>query len=142
MADRTILIVEYDPSSIERIRGVLEPAGYRVEVAHDGLAGIEAFHRLKPDLTLIEPLIPRKDGFEVCRELKATPHGKSTPILLVTGVYKRREHRLRALHFCGCDDYLEKPIADEALLAAVRKFLSGSGESARCGDEGVAASSE
>jgi DNA-binding response OmpR family regulator len=123
MPDRTILLIDYEPRSIERISRPLEAAGYKVEVANDGIAGIEAFHRLKPALTLIEALIPRMDGFDVCQELKKTPHGKRTPILLLTAVYKRLEHRLRALHFYGCDDYLEKPIAEETLLAAVQRFL-------------------
>ena len=64
MSDYTILLVDYDPDSAARLCRPLVRAGYRVEVATDGLAGISRFHELEPDLTLIEAMIPKKHGFE------------------------------------------------------------------------------
>jgi DNA-binding response OmpR family regulator len=123
MRQYTILLVDYEPRSIERTRVPLVRAGYRVELATDGLSAIEAFHRIKPDLVLIEAMIPKKHGFEVCQELKRTPAGKKTPIVITTAVYRNRRYRTQALHIYGCDDYLEKPISEEALLEAVRRHL-------------------
>jgi len=126
MAHRTILLIDYEPRSIERFRQPLTDAGYSVEVATDGVTGIEAFHRLNPDMVLVEAMIPKRHGFEVCQELKRTPHGKRTPVLITTGVYKGRKYRTQALHIYGCDEYIEKPIAPEQLLAVVGKFFTGS----------------
>src|SRR5262245_44735284 len=124
MANYTILLIDYEPRSIERFRQPLSDAGYIVEVATDGIAGIDAFHRLNPDMVLVEAMIPKKHGFEVCQELKRTPHGRRTPVLITTGVYKGRKYRTQALHIYGCDEYIEKPIAAEQLLAVVGKFFT------------------
>jgi len=123
MADYTILIVDYNPRSVESIRTPLERAGYRVEVAADGIAGIRAFERLEPDLTLVEAMLPKKHGFEVCQELKQTSHGKKSPVFIVTGVYRGRKYRHQAMHQHGCDRYLEKPLTDRQLLDAVQAYL-------------------
>jgi TonB family protein len=125
MTNYTILLIDYEPRSIERFRQPLTSAGYRVEIATDGIAGIEAFTRLNPDMVLVEAMIPKKHGFEVCQELKRTPHGRRTPIIITTGVYKGRKYRSQALHIYGCDEYIEKPIAPEQLLAVVGKFFGG-----------------
>jgi TonB family protein len=123
MANYTILLIDYEPRSIERFRDPLVSGGYAVEIATDGVSGIEAFHRLSPDMVLVEAMIPKKHGFEVCQELKRTPHGRRTPILITTGVYKGRKYRTQALHIYGCDEYIEKPIAPEQLLEVVGKFF-------------------
>jgi len=118
-----ILLIDYDPESIESTRGPLVKAGYEVEVACDGIAGIEAFERLKPDLVLIEPMVPKKHGFQVCQEIKSTAAGRNTPVLITTAFYRGRKHRDEAQESYGCDDYLEKPIAEELLLSTCGKFL-------------------
>src|SRR5262245_29109255 len=123
MANFTVLLIDYEPRSIERFRDPLVGAGYTVEIATDGVSGIEAFHRLNPDMVLVEAMIPKRHGFEVCQELKRTPHGKRTPVLITTGVYKGRKYRTQALHIYGCDEYIEKPIAPEQLLDLVGKFF-------------------
>jgi len=124
MANYTILLIDYEPRSIERFRDPLVAAGYKVEIATDGVSGIETFHRINPDMVLVEAMIPKKHGFEVCQELKRTPHGRRTPVLITTGVYKGRKYRTQALHIYGCDEYIEKPIAPEQLLEIVGKFFA------------------
>jgi len=123
MQDYTILIIDYDPRSIERMRVPLERAGYKVEVALDGLKGMESFNTLLPQLTLIEAMIPKKHGFEVCQELKATPHGQKSPIFIVTSGYRGSKHRTNARHHYRCDEFLLKPINDDDLLAAVHRHV-------------------
>lgn len=123
MRNYTILLIDYEPRSIEHLRRLLAGAGFDVQVASDGLAGVEAFSRLQPDLVIIEAMIPKKHGFEVCQEIKRTALGKRTPVLIQTAVYKGRKYRSQALHIYGCDDYLEKPFSDEFLLETVRRRL-------------------
>jgi len=68
-------------------------------------------------------MIPKKHGFEVCQEIKKVPEGKSTPVIIMTGVYKGRKYRTQAMHVHGCDEYVEKPITPEALLEIVKRFV-------------------
>ncbi len=134
MANNTILLIDYEPRSIERFRDPLVAAGFSVEIATDGISGIEAFHRLSPDMVLVEAMIPKKHGFEVCQELKRTPHGRRTPVIITTGVYKGRKYRTQALHVYGCDEYIEKPIAPEQLLEIVGRFLTLGGSASSASD--------
>ena len=123
MADYTILIIDYEPRSIEKLRAPLQRAGYRVEVATDGQSGINKFSALKPSAVIIEAMLPKRHGFEVCRELKQAPHGAVCPVMIATSVYRGRKHRHQATHQYQCDAYLEKPIADEDLISAVEAGL-------------------
>jgi len=123
MANHTILLIDYEPKSIDKVRRPLTACGYSIEVATDGIAGLEAFHRLKPDLVMIEAMIPKKHGFEVCQEIKKTPQGKRTPIIITTSVYKGRKYRNQAFHIHGCDEYLEKPLDEEQIVTVCRRML-------------------
>jgi DNA-binding response OmpR family regulator len=123
MANYTILVIDYEPRSIEKLRAPLERAGHHVEVATDGKAGIRAFHKLKPSAVIIEAMLPKRHGFEVCQELKQTPHGAICPVMIATSVYRGRKYRHQAMHLYACDAYLEKPITDEDLLRTVDTAL-------------------
>lgn len=131
MADYTVLLIDYEPRSIAHARQALSSAGFAVEVATDGIAGVEAFHRLHPDLVLVEAMLPKKHGFEVCRELKATPEGKRTPVILASSVYKGRKYRTEALHIHRCDEFLEKPISQEDLVKVCLRLLGASIDQAK-----------
>jgi len=123
MRQYTILLIDYEPRSIESVRRPLAEAGFLVRLATDGVGGMAAFEEIKPDLVIIEAMIPKKHGFEVCQEIKRTAEGKRTPVFIQTAVYKGRKYRSQALHIHGCDEYLEKPFSDEFLLQAVRSRL-------------------
>ena len=79
MRDYKILVVDYEPRGIQQLREPLEAEGFDVEVVKDGLTALEVFNRYKPHLTLIEAMLPKKHGFEVCQDLKKTPHGVCLP---------------------------------------------------------------
>src|SRR6185295_13147009 len=128
MANHKVLLIDYEPKSIERIVRPHEEAGFAVETATDGLAGLEAFERIQPSLVIIEAMIPKKHGFEVCQEIKKSPRGKRTPVVITTAVYKGRKYRTQALHIYGCDEYVEKPIAENALVALVRRLVGAESE--------------
>jgi len=117
---KTVLLIDYDPYSIERVRRLLSSAGYQTAIARDGANGIRAFERLQPDLTLVEGLLPRKNGFAVCRELKSRYVGKSHPVVVITGPGAGLKRELR---MTGCDASLEKPYSDDALLTTVRSLV-------------------
>ncbi|MEE8411005.1 MAG: response regulator [Acidobacteriota bacterium] len=123
MADYTILIIDYEPRSIQRLRAPLERAGYRVEVATDGKTGIQLFHKIEPAAVIIEAMLPKRHGFEVCHELKQTLHGSRCPVMIATSVYRGRRYRHQATHQYSCDAYLEKPLADEDLLSTIESGL-------------------
>jgi len=123
MANYTILIIDYEPRSIERLRIPLERAGYTIEVAKDGTAGIQKFHEIKPAAVIIEAMLPKRHGFEVCQELKQTPHGARCPVMIATSVYRGRRYRHQAMHLYACDAYLEKPLTDDDLLSTTEAAL-------------------
>ncbi len=142
MADYTILIIDYEPRSIERMRKPLENAGYRVAVAKDGQAGIEKFHEIEPGAVIIEAMLPKRHGFEVCQELKQTPHGTRCPVMIATSVYKGRRYRHQAMHLYACDAYLEKPLTDEDLLSTLETSLQDYAEARAAAAQDSAAEME
>jgi DNA-binding response OmpR family regulator len=123
MRHYTILLIDYEPRSIERTRRPLTDAGFVVHVATDGVTGLAAFLEKEPDLVILEAMLPKKHGFEVCQEIKRTAHGKRTPVFVQTAVYKGRKYRSQAMHIYGADEYLEKPYTEEFLIETVRTRL-------------------
>ena len=122
MANYTILLIDYEPRCIEMLREPLVEAGFDVEVAKDGELGVEAFERCLPDLTLVEAMLPKLHGFDVCRRLKATEHGRASAVVIMTSIYRKAAHRRQA-HECGADGCLQKPMAADDLLTDVLSFL-------------------
>jgi DNA-binding response OmpR family regulator len=118
-----VLVIDYEPRGVAQLRDPLHAAGYLVSVAHDGVSGMKLFEEIEPDLTLIEAMLPKKHGFEVCRDLKQTPHGAKSPVVIVTSVYRGRKYRNQAFHNYHCDEFLEKPISSSTLLSTVERLL-------------------
>ena len=118
-----VLIVDYDPKILRSLQELLAENGYHVDTVRDGNAAIAAFHELNPSIVLLEAMIPKKHGFEVCQEIKKSPAGRSTPVVIMTAVYKGRKYRTQAMHVHGCDEYVEKPCTPEALLEIVKRFV-------------------
>lgn len=139
MRGRTVLLIDYEPRSLEETRKPLEASGFHVETAHDGVRGIEAFQRVHPDLVLVEAMLPKKHGFDVCQAIKSMPEGRSTPVVIMTAIYRGRKYRDQAFRNFHCDDYLEKPVTDDRLLETCRKVLNlgvDAGVTAAQGDSG------
>jgi len=118
-----VLIVDYEPKSLKSLRDLLSQSGYVVEIARDGITALTLFKEGQPDIVLLEAMIPKKHGFEVCQEIKRSPQGKQTPVIIMTSVYKGRKHRSQAMHVHGCDEYVEKPCTPESILEMVKRFV-------------------
>jgi DNA-binding response OmpR family regulator len=114
-----VLIIEDELPMRTALRDCLERQGYRVLVAGDGETGLERALKEKPDLILVDIMMPRMDGFAVCAELRRL--ASAVPILILTakGRVEDRVHGLDA----GADDFLVKPFSRDELLARVRALL-------------------
>lgn len=120
-AQGRLLIVEDDEPSRRLLRDIFEQQGYCISEAVDGEAALDAVDQSPPDVILLDIMIPRLDGLEVCRRLKASPRTAQTPILLVTALHER-EDRLRGIS-CGANDFISKPIDTDEVLLRVRNAL-------------------
>ncbi len=114
----TILIVDDSLSARKLVQGLLAREGYQLALAVDGHDGIQKAEQLRPDVILLDVLLPDLDGFTVCQRLRAHPDLAEVPVLLMTGLTER-EHRLRGLE-AGADDFLTKPIDADELRARLR----------------------
>ena len=123
MASATILIVHYDPGALKRLRKTLEDNEFHVEEARGGSDAVESLLDKDPDLVLLEAMLPKVNGFEVCADLKKTRKGKKTPVLVMSNIYKGRKHRHEAIHTYGADEYIELPLEDDEFVAILKRFV-------------------
>jgi len=116
-----ILVVDDEESLAEMVCRALKQQGYRTVSANDGDAALELIEEELPDLVVLDLMLPKMDGWEVCRRAKAEPALKDIPIMMLTA-RSSSEDVVQGLDL-GADDYLKKPFALEELLARVRALL-------------------
>jgi two-component system alkaline phosphatase synthesis response regulator PhoP len=120
---KRILVIEDEPQMRLGLRDNLELDGYEVETAVDGTEGLAKAATFAPDLVLLDVMLPKKNGFDVCRELRA--RASSTPIVMLTA---RSAETDKVLGFeLGADDYVTKPFSITELLARVKAVLRRAG---------------
>ncbi len=119
MPGMRILVVDDDPKIAAALKRLLTYEGYAVSVASDGEAALAEMLRVNPDLILLDLMLPKIDGLEVCRRMRAA--GDQTPVLMLTARSSVPD-RVAGLD-TGADDYLVKPFAQEELLARIRRLL-------------------
>ena len=121
MSEKKILIVEDSPTDLHKIRSALEGGGYRVVVATDGEEALRKADSERPDLVLLDVVLPNKSGFEVCRELKAAPGTADVKVVMVSSKNEYADRFWGKKQ--GADDYVGKPFKDEELLDVVANYL-------------------
>jgi two-component system, OmpR family, phosphate regulon response regulator PhoB len=121
----TILVVEDEVPLLTLLRYNLEKQGFRVEEAGDGQEALLRVAETRPDLVLLDWMLPAISGIEVCRQLRRRSATRDLPIIMVTARTEQQD-AVRALD-TGADDHISKPFAMEALLARIRALLRRSG---------------
>jgi putative two-component system response regulator len=116
-----ILIVDDESGARAALEFLLRREGFEVRDAPDGPTAIQECATFRPDLILLDIMMPGMDGFEVCRHIKATPETRLTPVVLITGL-TATEDRIMGIN-SGADDFLSKPIDLNELLARTRSLL-------------------
>lgn len=119
---QNILIVDDAPNIVLSLEFLMNSAGFNVRSARDGEEAISAIKREKPDLVLLDVMMPRKDGYEVCQEIRANKDWRNIHIIMLTARGRDIE-REKGLAL-GADDYITKPFATRELVEKVRKVLS------------------
>jgi putative two-component system response regulator len=116
-----VLIVDDEADARVPLAMLLRREGFDVRDASDGQTALAECASFRPDLILLDILMPGMDGFEVCRRIKATPETRLTPVVLITGL-SGTEERIKGIN-AGADDFLSKPIDFNELLARTRSLL-------------------
>ncbi len=123
-----ILVVDDDPDVVDAISMILESKGFQVVTAKDGIEALANLKAEKPNLMILDLLMPKMDGFAVCKELLDPRWSKYSeiPVLVLTSVREeaaRRRYELETGLALDVDDYVEKPISPDILLTRVKRLL-------------------
>ena len=121
MAERTLLVVEDDAALRDTMMYTLRREGYRVLVASDGVTALEVARQQPPSLVVLDLMLPRLDGLDVCRQLRSRPETAHTPILMLTA--RGEESDVVVGLEMGADDYVIKPFSWNELRARIRALL-------------------
>lgn len=125
---KNILLVDDDPDFVEAVRLIVENGGYNVRVAYDGQEGLKAVEELKPDLIVLDVMMPVMDGHATCAKLKSDPATKDIPIILLTAVADRvttSKYSHRDMLESEAEDYMPKPVDPPELLNLIESWLKG-----------------
>jgi DNA-binding response OmpR family regulator len=126
MADKYILIVDDDPDLVETVAMMLEAKGYEAGKAYDGLEGEEAIKKRRPDVVILDVMMPRKNGYQLCKELKSNKWTQEIPVILLTAVGEAVPTTSYS-HAEGmsveAEDFIPKPVDAATLVEAVERLL-------------------
>ena len=126
MAGKYILIVDDDPDLVETVAMMLEAKGFEVGKAYDGIEGEEAIKKRRPDVLVLDVMMPRKNGYQLCQELKSNKWTQEIPVILLTAVgeavpttsYSHAEGMA-----VEAEDFIPKPVDAATLVEAVERLL-------------------
>jgi len=121
MSGKTILVVDDSPTELRLMASTLAQNGYRVETAIDGEEALTKATGIQPDLVLLDIILPKKNGYQVCRQLKTQPETSHLSVVLVSSKNQDSD-RYWGLRQ-GADNYLTKPFSDSELLNVVHQFI-------------------
>jgi DNA-binding response OmpR family regulator len=126
MAGKYVLIVDDDPDLVETVAMMLEAKGYEVGKAYDGLEGEDAIKKRRPDVLVLDVMMPRKNGYQLCQELKSNKWTQEIPVILLTAVgeavpttsYSHAEGMA-----IEAEDFIPKPVDAATLVEAVERLI-------------------
>ncbi len=121
LKDASILLVDDNGQNLELMEAYLESLPCRIITATDGVEAVRAVETESPDLILLDVMMPRMSGFEVCQKIKANPQTRDTVVIMVTALHEIGDFE-RAVE-CGTDDFLTKPVNKLELITRVKSLL-------------------
>jgi two-component system response regulator VicR len=120
---KLVVCIEDEPEMIDLVKLILSRKGFQVVGAMGGREGLEAIQAQKPDLVLLDLMMPDMDGWEVYQKMKADPATKSIPVIVVTAKAQSID-KVLGLHIAKVDDYITKPFGPQELLESVEQVLA------------------
>jgi DNA-binding response OmpR family regulator len=126
---KRVVCVEDEPEMIDLIRLILSRKGFEVIGANGGKKGLDAIREQKPDLVLLDLMMPDMDGWEVYQQIKADKETRDIPVIVVTAKAQSID-KVLGLHIAKVDDYISKPFSPQELLESVEQVLNRTAESA------------
>jgi two-component system alkaline phosphatase synthesis response regulator PhoP len=123
---KQILLIDDDPDFVEAVKVIVESGGYDVRVAYDGQEGLEAVAEQKPDLIVLDVMMPVMNGHEACAKLKGDAATREIPIILLTAVADRvttSTYTHRDMLESEAEDYMPKPVEPKELLERIQSWL-------------------
>ncbi|QQP87633.1 response regulator [Skermanella sp. TT6] len=119
---QSILIADDEPSILLSLKFLLQKAGFEVRLAKNGEEVIQALEQSVPDLILLDAMMPKRDGFDVCQTIRANPDWQRLPVIMLTA--KSRDVERQKGMALGATDYVTKPFSTRDLVETVRKHLA------------------
>jgi TonB family protein len=124
MSQKKVLIIDYDAESLKSLSEFAQDEGCDVVTASDGITGLEKFKAEKPDLVIMEAMLPKLHGFELCKKI-AYDSARKVPVIIVTGIYRESVYKSEAIRFYGASAFFEKPWKKEDLQPVFQDLLQG-----------------
>ena len=124
---KKILLIDDDPDFVEAVKVIVENGGYEVKVAYDGQEGLEAVEEQKPDLIVLDVMMPVMNGHEACAKLKGNKDTADIPVILLTAVADRvttSTYTHRDMLESEAEDYMPKPVEPKELLELIKNWLN------------------
>src|SRR5947208_2540941 len=121
LPESTVLIVDDNPQNVELLQAFLESLPVKILTASDGVEALEKVAQSQPDLILLDIMMPRMSGFQVCRTLKSDPKTRDIQVLMVTALNELGD--IEQASDCGTDDFVSKPVNKFELITRVKSLL-------------------
>jgi DNA-binding response OmpR family regulator len=122
MSEKKILLVDYDRKNLDALTELFSSHKFEIIIAMDGQIAYEKFKTEKPNLVILEAMLPKLHGFDLTQKISGESKG-SVPVIIITGLYRGSQYRNEALRSFGASDYFEKPYDKEKLLDSAVSLL-------------------
>ncbi len=117
----SVLVVEDEPNIVDSLSFLMKQAGFQVQIARDGDAAIRVMESRVPDLVLLDVMLPRRNGYDVCREIRGNPAWRDVRIMMLTAKGRALDRR-KGMEL-GADDYVTKPFSTREIVSRVQRLL-------------------